>query len=514
VTGFREWEKTEGIGQPDQAHLGAVNSPNRPPNILLLTDDQHRWDWFGDTGTVPALRTPHMDALRAGGTVFTNAWSNCPICVPTRFTWYSGLYARQGRQGLLTNSVGWPDQVSYLPQLLQAHGYQTALIGKLHHVDGRGVTRDLATPEYVARARARGFDHVWEVGGRSQAAFHDCAWTHHLRDHGLLDAYRRDLIERRADRCWNEPYRPSILPAEHQVDTLISDRACAWLREVSLDRPFFLHASFCAPHFPLDPPRDWFGRHRPSDMPPPVAVADPAERAYWQEQRAAYADLIAFVDHQMGRVLAALAERGLDRHTVVMFASDHGDRLGDQGCWHKSQPQDGSCRVPLVVSCPGTVPVGTRRDGFVGAVDVAVTLLEVAGLTAPLNHLLPESPGRSFWNYARGAVAEPPRRRVFAETGGFQMIVDADWKYVRRADGREELYDRRADPHDLQNVATAVNPAVLTAARLALIEELASAVAPNPAGYWQDRDVRRHNAGPRPAHHPKHPAGNWWQTPS
>ena len=484
-----------------------------PPNILFLTDDQHRWDWFGDTGTVPGLRTPHLDALRAGGTVFTNAWSNCPVCVPTRFSWYSGLHASQGRQGVMTNSADWPDHVPYLPQLLRAHGYRTALIGKLHHRDGRQVTRDLATPESVARAQARGFEHVWEVGGRSQAAFHDCAWTHHLRRHGLLDVYRRDLADRRADRCWNEPYRPSVLSAEHHVDTLIGDRASAWLNKVALDRPFFLHASFCAPHFPLDPPADWFDRCRPADMPPPVGVADPAERAYWQEQRAAYASLIEFVDHQIGRVLAALAARGLDRQTLVLFASDHGDRLGDQGWWHKSQPQDGSCRVPFVLRWPGTIPAGARRDGFAGAIDLPATVLTAAGLTGPLNQLLPDSPGRSLWDYARGVVTEPPRRRVYAETAGFRMVVNHAWKYVHRADGTEELYDRQADPDDLHNLAQAPgHVADVAAMRLALIEELSVLSAPNEPGYWQHRASRAQQTEPRPAHHPKTPAGDWWRS--
>jgi arylsulfatase A-like enzyme len=480
------------------------------PHILLITDDQHRWDWLGWTGVVPALRTPHLDQLRTSGLAFTNAWSNCPVCIPTRFSWYSGLHASQGRAALLSNSTGWPDHVPYVPQILQAHGYHTAAIGKLHHADGPEPRRDHAAPGYVAKAKARGFDTVWEVGGRSQAFFHDCQWTHHLRRHGLLDRYLVDIADRRADRCWNEPYRPSVLPAEHHADALIADQTVAWLEQVGEDRPFFLHASFCAPHFPLDPPPDWFARVRPADMPPPCGVSDPVELAYWQEQRAAYACLIEFVDHQIGRVLDALRRRGLTDRTVVIFTSDHGDRLGDQHSWHKSQPQDGSCRVPLMVRLPGTVPSGGTHAGFVGAVDLAPTLLEVAGVPGPVSFHLPESPGRSFWTQAQDPGAAPVRQTIYAEHVSFRMVVDQDWKYVLGSDGTERLFHRVTDPDDLDDRAGRPELAdVLADRRLALLRETQVCLAPNRPGYWQERARRPHR--PRPERIPMRPSGGGHQ---
>lgn len=460
----------------------------RPPNILFLTDDQHRWDFFPWTGAAPSLQAPNLDRLRREGVAFMNGWSNCPICVPTRFTWCHGLYASQGRAGLLTNASPWPTDLPSLPGALRGMDYRTALIGKLH---AHGQARDLTTPEMVERTRARGFDHVWEVCGRSMAHHCDCNWTQHLRARGVLDAYRKDVEARRAHLCWNETYRPSILDETDQVDSLIADHAVDWLRrEGKKAGPFFLHASFCGPHFPLDPPPCYFDRYRPESMPAPVGVEDPAERQYWQEQRAAYCALIEFTDYCMGRVLTALDALGLAEKTLVIFSTDHGDRIGDQTSYHKGQPQDGSCRTPVLARWPGRLPAGATRDGFVTAVDIPATCLQAAGLAEPLEYLLPNSPGRSFLDYARDG-GEPSRSRAYAETGMWRMVVDERWKYVWRAEG-EMLFDRVADPHDLQNLAE--DPARaddLAAMRLALIEEMYACVAPSEPGHFQARDARK-----------------------
>lgn len=456
------------------------------PNILLITDDQHRWDYFGATGAVPTLCTPALDGLRTEGTTLDNAWSNCPVCIPTRFTWYHGLYASQGAAGMLGNAASWPTHLPTLPRHLQAAGYRTALIGKLH--SRSGFYMDLTSDASVAEARAWGLDDVWEVSGRSLAHTADCHWTRHLAAHGLLDAYREDVYARRATFCWNEPYRPSLLDTEHQADTLIADQACAWLARAPRT-PFFLHASFCGPHFPLDPPRDYFERYRPCDMPPPIGVTDKDERRYWQEQRAAYCALTEFVDAQIGRVLAALDAGGLRERTLVVYTTDHGDRLGDNGEMHKSQPEDGSCRTPVVVRLPGVAPAGRALPGLAGAVDLPVSLLRAAGLTDPLPHLLPDSPGRSWWEYVRGDAA-PARETVFVEHSRFRMVLTHGLKYVLNADGTERLHDRGEDPDDQRNLAGDPRHAgTLADMRLALAREFLACVAPNASDHYARQAV-------------------------
>ena len=134
---------------------------------------------------------------------------------------------------------------------------------------------DFASAEHKADTHARGFDDVYEVGGRSLTYRHDCRWTRHLEAQGLLEAYRKDIEDRRAHLCWEEPYRPSLIPYEDQMDVFIRRDAVRWIEEADADQPFFLHVSFCGPHFPLAPPEGWFGRHDPATMPPPPGIEDP-----------------------------------------------------------------------------------------------------------------------------------------------------------------------------------------------------------------------------------------------
>jgi choline-sulfatase len=185
------------------------------PNILFLTNDQHRFDAYGHLGTWGDLTTPTIDRLAAEGTTYRNAVATCPICVPNRFVWNHGLQPSQAAGGMLFNAADWP-MVPTLPGALQKSGYRTALIGKLHSEHG-----DLDTDAHRENTHARGFEGVYEVGGRSIAFRRHCRWTRHLEARGLLERYRADIEDRTAHRCWNEPYRASVLPYDDQMDVFI-----------------------------------------------------------------------------------------------------------------------------------------------------------------------------------------------------------------------------------------------------------------------------------------------------
>lgn len=452
-----------------------------PANIVLITDDQHRWDFFGDTGTVATLQTPALDRLRAEGTTLTNAYATCPICMPARFGWYHGLYPSQAAQRLLINAHSWPTGLHTMPRALQQAGYHTAVIGKVHSHSGL-YRFDLVPHEYLVHDL--GFHDVFEVSGKSLAYWYDCRWTHHLAAKGLLDHYREAIRDRALlygprQRDW---HAPSPVPAEDTMDAFIADRAVEWIEEYPGDRPFFLHVSLCGPHFPIDPPLDYFEKYDPEDMPVPYGVSDVPEVAAWQQLRAAYCGAVEWIDVQVGRVVNQLEADGWLDDTIVIFCTDHGDMLGDRGLNHKSQPYESACRTPITIRYPAAVPENAILDAMVEAVDLPASILAMAGLEGPPDDFLPQTPARSFWQYVTGAASEH-RACGYAQAllgdDAWRMICTPDWKYIWRP-AREELYNRADDPGELNNVAADPAHAPLMAElRSRLLEREINAAAPN-----------------------------------
>jgi choline-sulfatase len=460
------------------------------PNILLITDDQHRFDFFGDTGVVPSLQTPALDRLRREGAVLSNAFSVCPICVPARFAWCHGLYPSQASRGLMCNNADWP-QLPSMPQALQQAGYRTAVIGKVHAHSGLKHI-DLISLEH--ELLARGYDEACEVSGKSLAYWRTCRWTEHLSSRDLLDSYLGEVERRCSQLGGRERYEPGVLGTEDYVDGFIGERAVKWLETYHRPEPFFLHVSFCGPHFPLDPPEEFFRRHHPENMPVPAGLSDPDEIAHYTSHRAMHAAMIEMIDRQTGRLLDQLKARGMDANTVVLFTTDHGDMIGDLGYTHKSLPYDGSCRTPVTVWWPGVIAPG-RREALVESVDLPVTLLDLAGCEGKASDWLPQTPGRSFLPYLRGEC-DDHRGWTYAEVDtwagkaeytnrapfpiSWRMCCERDWKYIRHKDGREELYDRQNDPSELDNLVDQPAQAErVSRMRSQLIQSMFACVAPD-----------------------------------
>jgi len=460
------------------------------PNILLITDDQHRWD-FHDSRTVSCLRTPALSRLRAEGVSLTNAVSNCPICMPVRFTWVYGLYAGQAGEGLLRNAQDWPTHPPSMPQALRKAGYRTALVGKLHSLQGLS-RRDVCAHEN--ETKSRGFDDVLEVSGKSLAYWYNCHWTRHLASRGLLEQYRADVQSRIEQLGGKEPYRPSLLDTADSMDAFIGEHARRWLSSCRDDKPFFLHASFCGPHFPLDPPETYFTRYRPEDMPPPRGVEDPKRIRVWRERRAAYCAMIEQVDDEVGRLLEVLESRGIAQNTLVIYATDHGDMMGHMDRWQKGTPYDTSVRTPYTVRWPGRVASGRTLDDPVETVDLPCTILEAAGLGNDPSLHLPNTPGRSFLRYVTGEE-RVHREWAFAEHGsGWRMCRERDWKYVYQPDGEDMLFDLERDPWEQQNlIAEPSKRERVSRMRRELVESMSHCIASaalNPGSPGKKLDSR------------------------
>ena len=171
------------------------------PHILFITDDQHRYDFLEMTGQYP-LATPHLGRLAAEGVWHRHAYSTCPLCIPARASLHTGLYGHQ--HGLTTNMGDWPAQLPTLPRALQAHGYHTAAIGKLHAFEGVPEQLDLTTVR--DKVMAFGYDELHEVSGKALACYLDCEWTYHMRRKGLLEAYRDQQADWQAGKHLPFPF--------------------------------------------------------------------------------------------------------------------------------------------------------------------------------------------------------------------------------------------------------------------------------------------------------------------
>lgn len=451
-----------------------MSTPVEKPNILLITDDQHRFDFF-EGGAVAGLKTPNWNRLKSMGTTFSHAVSNCPICMPCRFSWYYGVYASQGAAGLLRNAHDWPTHLPSMPWALQKQGYHTAIIGKVHSHAG---LRFLDLVEYEQQTRDRGFDYVFETSGKGLAYWFDCNWTRHLRSIGKLDYYRNRFVDIGTHFAYGEEI-PLELETQDTMDGFTARKGCEWLESYEGDKPFFCHISLCGPHFPLDPPAEYWERWKDADVPPPEGVVDSEEPDDWRQRRRAYCAMIELLDDQLGLILDTAEKQGLLDNTVIVYTCDHGDMMGTRGLWHKGKTQDPSSRVALIVAGPDIGEPGRVCDSPVESVDLPATILSLAGCSGDIGEVLPNSPGRSLWP---GVLNEGAQGRGWAYSEGrdWRMCRERDWKYVWRDNGTDELFDMVDDPWETRNLIDEPGQQErVSRMRRELLQSMSSVMAPD-----------------------------------
>ena len=432
------------------------------PNVLLILDDQQRGDCLGLEGH-PVLQTPNMDYIGASGTWFRHAYAECPQCIPARRTIMSGQ--APATHGMLQNtpSTDW-DPPATLAGELRAAGYQTHLSGKLH----------------LAPKRKRyGFDAM-ELADSTRGEANDFLdWLH-----GETPPQRWAMAHGATPNGWIG--RPSHLPEEQTHTFWCVSRAIEFLERRDRSAPFFLNVSFIDPHPPFTPPTWLFKRYDEMDLPEPdigawVDPVDAPTRGIDIEMvesrsrdleldphvmhacRAGYFGLINHVDMQMGRLLQYLrdqrdeGERLIDT-TLIVFASDHGEMLGDHRRFHKSWPYEASVRIPFLVRSPSALgnPREVEVDAPVGLQDLMPTILDAVGLPVP-----EAVTGKSLMPFIRGETpawrdvlhGEHAGGRNRPETG-MHFLTDGRWKYIWYTQtGREHLFDLDADANELHDLA-------------------------------------------------------------
>ena len=451
-------------------------TPSRP-NILLLMTDQQRYDSLGCYG-FPAAHTPNLDRLAREGALFEKFYVTNPICTPSRSSMFTGKHLHG--HGVYTVYGNLPEDEVLFPEHLQRAGYETALFGKLH-IRSRMLENSERHPH-------DGFD-VYEW------ALEAC-----LDLDSPLNGYGKWLKERDPvffEKLKREGRKLLHHPAHLHFTHWAAERTIGYLKRQDGSRPFFAMMSIFDPHNPYEAWPEEFGRLVDAGkIPDPLVTEGEMERlprGIRQEHEGSYLggfsrytmdDLrrmrfgyhvsIAFADHEFGRVLDTLRERGLEENTLVIFASDHGDMLGDHSLLVKGAYFfDPNIRVPLIMRWPAGFAGGVRVSSLVQIQDLAATILAAAGLDpddvrakAPeAESLLPLATGEK--QRVRDWAACIYRNTGIKEGGVYfdpeihaTMFMDERHKLgvyhdVSEAPGTATegvLYDMQADPNELHNL--------------------------------------------------------------
>ena len=418
-----------GCSQPDAAPA------ERPPNIVFLLTDDQRWDMVGCMGN-PIIQTPNMDRLAEEGVLFTRHHVTTSLCAPSRASTFTGLYARCHGIHEFRTSLSDDQFAASYPELLRQAGYRTGFIGKY------GVGRTLPTER---------FEYFEGFSGQGR----------------YLDK----------DDPTSRPHLTKIMGGQ----------ALEFLDGCTTDQPFCLSVSFKAPHvqdreapyFINDPEYDdlysdvtipRFKKLAPEyyDNLPDFLKGDyeghvrsvrrfPTPEKF-QESMKRYYRLITGVDVQVGRIMQALKDRGFDDNTVIVFASDNGYFLGERGWAGKYLMHEESIRAPLIIRDPREAATrGTRRDETTLNIDIAPTIMSLAGVEVPPSvngrDLRPLVAGESppwrdewFYEFLLDSLRIPPS----------EGLRSGDWKYIvypQTDPVYEELYNLASDPDEERNLA-------------------------------------------------------------
>lgn len=437
------------------------------PNILWICTDQQRWDTIHALGN-DAIRTPHLDALAARGVAFTRAYSQSPICTPSRASFLTGRYPSTlhvNRNG----NAHFPPGIRLMTRTLADAGYDCGLAGKLHlsAADGR-------------------------VEVRPDDGYRVFRWSHHPKPEPFWPteqhAYQLWLREKGVD--WDAAYgaspaegfevqgeyRPGIA-AEHHQTTWCAEEAISFLSE-ERDGPWLMSVNPFDPHPPFDPPAEYLDRVDRDAVPMPLfrpeelecqpefgRIAHQTESPVSPEAYdargmvAAYYAQIELIDDQVGRILDALDRTGQRDSTLVIFTSDHGEMLGDHGLRLKGcRFYEGAVRVPLIISWPGHVCEGLVSEALVELTDLVPTIDDAVGIPDEEGihgrSLMPILTGSGDPHYHRAFVrSEYHDALARPEPSHANMIRDDRYKLVA-FHGHEigELYDLQEGPDEFRNL--------------------------------------------------------------
>ena len=418
----------------------------KAPNVVILIADQLRFQSCGFSD--PRAITPNIDGLAKQGVLFRNFVSSSPVCSAFRASLLTGKYASS--TGVVVNEMRMNPNHDSFGHVLKAAGYRTDFIGKWHlwsHTAGghAGAANNLVPPGPYRM----GFDDFWAVYNFGHDNYHYAYW--------------QDTPE----EITGTVFKP----------VFDSDMAIQQIRHhATTGEPFAMVVAYSPPHDPWDVgncPPAWYAKFKNvpfalpetwQEEPDPYMDRNTDKQAWlkrWKPQlpdmmRVYYA-MTAGLDEQIGRVLAALKETGMDDHTIVLFMSDHGEMFGAHGRVFKMTFYEESVRVPMIIRWPGHIPAGSVSDACMASPDIMPTLLGLCGRKIPA-----AVEGMDLSAIACGQPGAEPEFALLQGMGHtFQWLDGFEWRGLRDRqftyarylkDGKELLFDHKNDPlqrHDL-----------------------------------------------------------------
>jgi arylsulfatase A-like enzyme len=411
--------------------LGSEAAPaaDRPNVLMIAIDDLNHW--VGHLGRHPQTKTPNIDRLARQGVTFTRAYCTAPACNPSRASVMSGM--RPSTTGCYLNNQNWRPGISedkLLNSWFARANYRVYGAGKIYHGAG-------------------------DRGG-------------HWDDYFSGQDQTRRHPDAKNDGVGGIEFYPLANGDEEMPDHGVVGYGLEKLNEPS-DRPFFLAIGLVKPHMPFSVPKKWFDMfplesielppHRADDLndvpPAGVKLAGPqgdhariVASGRWKEAVQAYLATIAFCDFQVGRLLDGLEQSPHRDNTIVCLWSDHGWSLGEKSHWRKFALWEEPTRTVFIWNVPGVTQAGTVCGRTVDFSGIYPTLCDLAGLPLP-KHL----DGRSLVPLLRNPDSAWDVPAI--TTYGFKnhAVRSEGWRYIRYADGSEELYDEAADPLEYNNLA-------------------------------------------------------------
>jgi choline-sulfatase len=418
-------------------------SVKKETNVVYIISDQHNKHMLGCYGN-DMVKTPNLDRLAEEGMRFENAYCNSPVCVPSRSSMVTGKYIHDG--GFWDNAQAYGGECPSFATRLYEQGYPVTAIGKMHLESDTPMTgfKDQRIPLHM-------------VNGEGDV--YGC-----IRNKTITRPQFRKTLDS-AGAGENDYTR---------YDRAIAKYAASYLKEETKDlqKPFVLYVGFVSPHFPLTVPQKYLDMYEDVNLMelvqskstewPSHPVLDDYRRYCNMEEVSpqiaknalkTYCAMCSFLDEQVGVVLDAIKDAGLESSTRIIYTSDHGDTMGEHGLFYKSTMYEGSVGIPLLISGPD-IPAKAVNKAPCSLIDIFPTLLECVGARPSVEDS--SLPGISLLSLDSEANYERP---IFSEyhnfgiyTGEF-MIRVGDYKYVYYVQERPQLFNLKHDCNELHDLA-------------------------------------------------------------